>query len=72
MIVYCIIILSDAASGGAFDYFKLNGVKYSYVYELRPKTAAQGGFELGERSIDPSIRETFASFHSFAEQIAAK
>lgn len=24
----------DVVFGGVFDYFKLNGVKYSYVYEL--------------------------------------
>lgn len=24
----------DVVFGGVFDYFKLNGVKYCYVYEL--------------------------------------
>ncbi|XP_048748806.1 zinc carboxypeptidase-like [Ostrea edulis] len=61
-----------AASGGAFDYFKLNDVKYCYVYELRPGPGAgSNGFILSASEIDPSIRETFASFHSFAVQIPA-
>ncbi|XP_061180741.1 carboxypeptidase A2-like [Saccostrea echinata] len=61
-----------AASGGAFDYFKLNGVKYAYVYELRPASGSgTDGFILPASQIDPSIRETFASFYSFADQIPA-
>lgn len=61
-----------AASGGAFDYFKLNGVKYCYVYELRPSSGSgTDGFILPASQIDPSIRETFASFFSFADQIPA-
>lgn len=67
-----LIYFTDAASGGAFDYFKLNGVKYSYVYELRPSSGSgTDGFILPASQIDPSIWETFASFFSFAEQIPA-
>lgn len=66
------IYYSDAASGGAFDYFKLNGVKYCYVYELRPSSGSgTDGFILPASQIDPSIWETFASFFSFADQIPA-
>lgn len=67
-----VIYYIDAASGGAFDYFKLNGVKYCYVYELRPSSGSgTDGFILPASQIDPSIRETFASFYSFADQIPA-
>ncbi|KAL3884350.1 hypothetical protein ACJMK2_024496 [Sinanodonta woodiana] len=58
-----------AAAGGAYDYFYVRrGIQYSFTYELRPSGLPY--FELPAREIAAAIDETWASFVSFAEQIA--
>jgi hypothetical protein len=54
--------ISDVASGGSFDWFKANlNIAYAYAPELRPATAAQGGFEIAASNITPSGKEVFAA-----------
>jgi carboxypeptidase A2 len=50
------------ASGGSFDWAKEKaGIKYAYSPELRPATAAQGGFDIPASNITPSGAELFAA-----------
>jgi len=50
------------AAGGSFDWFKAKlNIAYSYAPELRPATAAQGGFDIPASNITPSGAETFAA-----------
>jgi hypothetical protein len=50
------------AAGGSFDWFKAKlNIAYSYAPELRPATAAQGGFEIPASNITPSGAEIFAA-----------
>ena len=66
-----LIYIIDQATGGTYDFFKLSGIKYSYVYELRPASEGEGGFNLDASHIYPSIMETFASFYEFSRLIPA-
>ena len=64
------ISLSDVASGGAYDFFFKyfdEGI-YSYTYELRPATAAEGGFVLPAEQIEPAAKETIASLKAFSTE----
>uniref|UniRef100_F1L9K7 Carboxypeptidase B n=1 Tax=Ascaris suum TaxID=6253 RepID=F1L9K7_ASCSU len=48
------------ASGGSEDWAKGRmGVKYSYLFELRPEEQVWDGFLLAENQIIPTSRETF-------------
>jgi hypothetical protein len=50
------------AAGGSFDYTKAQlDMAYSYGPEVRPATAAQGGFEIDASNIYPSGAEIFAA-----------
>jgi hypothetical protein len=61
------------ASGGSFDWAKeTNGMTYAYSPELRPATAAQGGFEIPPSNIVPSGAETFAAIVAVAREARAK
>jgi len=58
------------ASGGSFDWAKeTNGMKYSYSPELRPATAAQGGFQIPASNIIPSGNEIFAAVVAVARNV---
>jgi len=48
-----------SAAGGADDWAKSIGVKYVYLFELRPGNLASGGFMLGKSQLIPTGRETF-------------
>lgn len=63
---YFMIIL-DAASGGAYDYFYMNGVPYSYTYELRPSSSTSNGFVLPASEIPAGTNEVFVSLLAFVE-----
>jgi hypothetical protein len=57
------------ASGGSFDWAKeKNGQTYAYSPELRPATAAQGGFDIPPSNIVPSGNEIFAAIVTVARQ----
>ncbi|VDK88007.1 unnamed protein product [Onchocerca ochengi] len=48
------------ASGGAEDWAKGRmGIKYAYLFELRPEETVWDGFLLDENQIIPTARETF-------------
>jgi hypothetical protein len=55
------------AAGGSFDWAKENGFQYGYSPELRPATAAQGGFEIPASNIVLSGAEIFASLVAVAK-----
>jgi hypothetical protein len=58
------------AAGGSFDWAKeKNGMKYAYSPELRPATAAQGGFQIPASNIVPSGREIFAAVVAVARAV---
>lgn len=61
------MIISDAASGGAYDYFYLNGVPYSYTYELRPSSSTSNGFVLPASEIPNGTQEVFVSLLAFVK-----
>jgi hypothetical protein len=57
------------ASGGSFDWAKeKNGQTYAYSPELRPATAAQGGFDIPPSNIVPSGNEIFAAIVAVARE----
>ncbi|CAH1779378.1 unnamed protein product, partial [Owenia fusiformis] len=59
-----------SVSGGALDWGKASGgFKYSYSPELRPASAAEGGFILPPEDILPAGRETFAALQSHCENM---
>jgi murein tripeptide amidase MpaA len=61
------------ASGGSFDWTKAKlDMAYSYAPELRPATAAQGGFEIPPSNIEPSGREIFAAVVAVARNAGHK
>jgi len=60
--------VADAASGGAYDYFYLQGIPYSYTYELSPS----GGYGLSGFNIDPAYipsisEELYRSLWAFTD-----
>lgn len=56
-----------AASGGAYDWCKQNGVKYAYALELRPQSGGMYGFVVDAREIPDSGRETLQGILAAAE-----
>jgi carboxypeptidase A2 len=61
------------AAGGSFDYTKAQlGMVYSFSPEVRPATAAQGGFVLDESNIYPSGAEIFAAVVACAKNAQHK
>jgi hypothetical protein len=61
------------ASGGSFDYAKAQlGMAYSYSPELRPATAAQGGFDIPASNIYPSGAEIFNAVVQVAKNAVHK
>jgi len=58
------------ASGGSFDWAKeKNGMTYAYSPELRPASAAEGGFVIPPENIIPSGEEIFASFAAVVRNV---
>ncbi|XP_060553711.1 carboxypeptidase O-like [Ruditapes philippinarum] len=55
-----------AASGGAYDYFYLEGVPYAYTYELRPQSGTSNGFVISPSNIPTAAEELFISLWAFA------
>jgi carboxypeptidase A2 len=61
------------AAGGSFDWAKEKaGIAYAYSPELRPATAAQGGFDIPASNITPSGAETFAGIVATVTNAAHK
>ncbi|KAI6241271.1 ShKT domain-containing protein [Aphelenchoides fujianensis] len=57
------------ASGGSEDWAKGRmGVKYSFLFELRPDESVWDGFLLAENQILPTCRETWEAVKSIAQQ----
>ncbi|KAH3860114.1 hypothetical protein DPMN_023005 [Dreissena polymorpha] len=56
-----------SASGGAYDYFKLQGVKYAYTYELSPSSSTGNGFVLSATHIPAVSEELFMSLWAFVD-----
>ncbi|TKR59989.1 hypothetical protein L596_029589 [Steinernema carpocapsae] len=57
------------ASGGAEDWAKGKlGIKYSYLFELRPEDNVWDGFLLAENQILPTARETWEAVKVIAKQ----
>jgi len=64
------LTLSDASSGGAYDWAKAEaGIKYSYTYELRPDGNSWNGFVVSESEIEPSGEEIWASLAAVAAEL---
>uniref|UniRef100_A0AAF5RWY7 Zinc carboxypeptidase A 1 n=1 Tax=Wuchereria bancrofti TaxID=6293 RepID=A0AAF5RWY7_WUCBA len=60
------------ASGGAEDWAKGRmGIKYSYLFELRPDGQVWDGFLLDESQIMPTARETFEAVKVIADHASA-
>lgn len=60
------------ASGGSEDWAKGRmGIKYSYLFELRPEEQVWDGFLLAENQIMPTSRETFEAVKVIASQTLA-
>uniref|UniRef100_A0A915Q852 Peptidase M14 carboxypeptidase A domain-containing protein n=1 Tax=Setaria digitata TaxID=48799 RepID=A0A915Q852_9BILA len=60
------------ASGGAEDWAKGRmGIKYSYLFELRPEEQVWDGFLLDENQIIPTARETFEAVKVIANRAHA-
>lgn len=60
------------ASGGAEDWAKGRmGIKYSYLFELRPDGQVWDGFLLDESQILPTARETFEAVKVIADRTSA-
>ena len=57
----------DPSSGGSDDYWYNEGVKYSFTFELPPKTAQEGHFMLPSSEIYPVAMETIAGLKAFSE-----
>ncbi|VDD96867.1 unnamed protein product [Enterobius vermicularis] len=61
------------ASGGSEDWAKGRmGVKYSYLFELRPEEQVWDGFLLAENLILPTARETFEAVKVIATHTMAQ
>ncbi|KAI6182508.1 ShKT domain-containing protein [Aphelenchoides bicaudatus] len=57
------------ASGGSEDWAKGRmGIKYSYLFELRPDENVWDGFLLAENQILPTSRETWEAVKTIAQQ----
>ncbi|VDN54106.1 unnamed protein product, partial [Dracunculus medinensis] len=57
------------ASGGSEDWAKGRiGIKYSYLFELRPEEKVYDGFLLAENQIIPTARETFEAVKVIARK----
>lgn len=64
---YCV---ADPASGGSEDWAKGKvGVKYSYLFELRPEEHVWDGFLLAENQILPTSKETFEAVKVIADAV---
>uniref|UniRef100_A0A0R3RI33 Zinc carboxypeptidase A 1 n=1 Tax=Elaeophora elaphi TaxID=1147741 RepID=A0A0R3RI33_9BILA len=60
---------TDPASGGAEDWAKGRmGIKYSYLFELRPDGDVWDGFLLDESQIIPTAREAFEAVKVIAKR----
>uniref|UniRef100_A0A914XAY4 ShKT domain-containing protein n=1 Tax=Plectus sambesii TaxID=2011161 RepID=A0A914XAY4_9BILA len=58
------------ASGGSEDWAKGKlGVKYSYLFELRPEEHVWDGFLLAENQILPTSKETFEAVKVIADSV---
>ncbi len=65
--------VTDVAAGGSFDWTKAKlNMAYSYGPELRPATAAQGGFDIPASNITPSGQEIFAAVVAVARNASPK
>jgi hypothetical protein len=61
------------ATGGSFDWVKATArIEYAYSPELRPATAAGGGFQIPASNIIPSGREIFAAINACARNVIHK
>ena len=59
----------DPASGGSEDWAKGRmGIKYSFLFELRPEDNVWDGFLLAENQIIPTSRETWEAIKIIATQ----
>lgn len=62
--------IADPASGGSEDWAKGKvGVKYAYLFELRPEEQVWDGFLLAENQILPTSRETFEAVKVIADSV---
>ncbi|XP_052788154.1 zinc carboxypeptidase-like [Mya arenaria] len=61
-----------AASGGSYDYFYVQGIPYSYCYELSPKTGGVESFIVNPAYIPDVSDELFRSLWAFAMYVNNK